>query len=388
MRDAIRLPRWAALVFGAAILLPQIGAAEPARFTGELSCRSAGCHGGGVGKNQCSIWEKKDAHARAQAILSNARSQRVGQALGMTDPSKEGRCTVCHSPFESISGSRFVGDIKPEQGVSCETCHGPAEGWIRFHTRLDLSREQRLSAGMREMKDLYHRANTCVACHLYIDPEYVEAGHPEMYFELAAQMKNEPPHWKVEADPWLDERAWQIGQAAALREISWKAGSNPDEDLQARMKGLLWLLRLSSAGQSELPASGDAHTVQAAADRLAKSAGNKNWTKEGTLAQFRHFAESSEAFRDAAVPAPEQRRRAEVLTIAMDRFWQSLKTAGYASPTLETAFGIAQGEAKTQANFQPARFAAALQQVEVALVEIKQGPPAAETKDKNKEKKE
>ena len=223
-----------------------------------------------MGKNQCSIWEKKDAHARAQAILANARSQRIGQALGMTDPSKEGRCTICHSPFESIPEDRFVGGIKPEQGVSCETCHGAAEGWIRFHTRKDISRAQRLSAGMREMKDLYNRANTCVACHLYIDPEYVKAGHPEMFFELASQMKNEPPHWKVEADPYLDERAWLTGQAAALREIGWKAGSNPDEDLQTRMHGLLWLLRQSTLGKSELPESGDARTVQGAADRLAE----------------------------------------------------------------------------------------------------------------------
>ena len=182
------------------------GAAELARFTGEESCRSAGCHGGGVGKNQCSIWEKKDAHARAQAILANARSQRIGQALGMADPSKEGRCTICHSPFESIPQDRFVGGIKPEQGVSCETCHGPAEDWIRFHTRKDISREQRLSAGMREMNDLYNRANTCVACHLYIDPEYVKAGHPEMFFELACADEERAAALEGRGRPYLDER--------------------------------------------------------------------------------------------------------------------------------------------------------------------------------------
>ena len=59
--------------------------------------------------------------------------------------------------------------------------------------------------------------------------------------------------------------------------------------------------------------------------------------------------------------------------IGIARFWETLKATGLASPTLETALGIAQGEARTQANFQPARFAAALQQVEVALETLKQG---------------
>ena len=86
-------------------------------------------------------------------------------------------------------------------------------------------------------------------------------------------------------------------------------------------------------------------------------------------------------FRDPAVPAPEQRRRAEVLMIGIAKFWETLKGTGLSSPTLETALGIAQGEARTQANFQPARFAAALQQIEVSLETLKQGeapaPPAA-----------
>jgi hypothetical protein len=198
-----------------------------------------------------------------------------------------------------------------------------------------------------------------------------------MSFELASQMKNEPPHWKVGPDPYLDERAWLTGQAAALREISWKAGSNPDEDLQARMHGLLWLLRQSTVGKGQLPESGDARTVQGAADRLAKSGSNSSWSKETTLAQLRQFAGTSEAFRDAAVPAAEQRRRAEVLMIGIAKFWETLKGTGLASPTLETALGVAQGEARTQANFQPARFAAALQQIEVALEQLRQEAPAA-----------
>ena len=153
------------LCFGLLIAAEMSRAAEPhalsGRFLGENSCRTSGCHGGGEGKNQCVIWEKKDVHARAQAILSNARAQRVTEALGLPGEAvKEARCNVCHSPFDTLPASRFAEGAPPEKGVSCETCHGPAENWIRFHTRKDISREQRLASGMREMSDLYHRANT------------------------------------------------------------------------------------------------------------------------------------------------------------------------------------------------------------------------------------
>ncbi len=363
----------------ALLLLPQAASAasEPrlksARFTGEQSCASSGCHGGGVGKNQCLIWERKDAHSKAHAILSVARSKNMAETLGIADASKDGRCTVCHSPLQSVPPERLVRDLKPEQGVSCETCHGPAEPWLRFHTRTDITRDQRLAAGLREMKDLYNRANTCVACHLYIEPELAKSGHPEMFFEMARQMKEEPPHWKEIEDPLLDQRAWLVGQAASLREFSWKLGQLQDPDIAARVDGLGWLLRLTTLGRSTLGEGGgnDPRATQAAADRLAKAAAKATWTKEQTLAQLKKFAESSNDFRNANATPGEQRRRAEVLVRAIDRFWQTLKGTGLASPTFEQAFAVVQGEAKAATGFQPERFAAALQQVEVALVQLK-----------------
>ena len=192
-----------------------------------------------------------------------------------------------------------------------------------------------------------------------------------MTFELAAQMHDEPPHWKVDTDAGADPRAWLTGQAASLRELAWRAASVPDPELQTRTSGLLWTLRLTSLGATQLPENGALPAVQSAADRLARAAAHSEWTRASTLAQLRKFAETSESFRAAELPVPEQRRRAEALMLAIDRFWQTLKTGGVTSPTLDTAYAVAAGEAKTKSNFQPARFAAALQQVEVALVQLK-----------------
>jgi hypothetical protein len=375
VRAAICFLLWAACFGGFG---PGSVHAADARFTGEPSCRSAGCHGGGATKNQCLIWEKKDAHARAQAILSNARSQRIVETLKLGPAAQEGRCTICHSPLQSVAASRMMPGMKPEQGVSCETCHGAAEGWLRFHTRTDLTREQRLSAGMRDLHDSYHRANVCVACHLNVEPDLLKAGHPELNFELWAQMKNEPPHWPEEKDPWAAPRVWETGQAAALRELSWKASTTADEEVQARRAGLLWLLRQSALGKGQLPEGGDAAATQSAADRLAHAAQSESWNRESTLAQIRQLAETGETFRQPGVTAAELRRRAEPLMVGVDRLWQALKANGTVSPGFETALAIATGEAGRKGVFDPVRFAAALQQVEVALEQMKQGKPAGQ----------
>jgi hypothetical protein len=366
------------LPFGSLVLIGLAPAAlavsEPRlhghEFTGLQSCQSSGCHGGGVGKDQSIIWEHKDAHSKAIAILSNARSKTIAAAMGIPEPSRDARCTVCHSPLESVASDRIAPGVNVERGVSCEACHGPAEPWLRFHTRKDITRDQRLAAGMREMKDLYHRANTCVACHLYLEPEVVKAGHPDMVFELGRQNRDEPPHWKDPEDPWLMPRAWLTGQATSLRELSWHLNNNPqDQVLAARVEGLRWLLRLTPMGNS-IPATGSA---QNPADRLARQASDHKWSKESTFSQLKKFVESNGEFRAAGGPSKdEQYRRAQVLMPSIDCFWQALKTSGMAaSPTWDQAFKVAKSEAAKGSGFDPSLFAAALQQLEVAVAQMK-----------------
>jgi hypothetical protein len=345
-------------------------AAEPVqqtmKFTGAPSCASTSCHGGGEGKNQSLTWFRKDFHSRANAILGTQRSARMAQALQIADATKSSRCTICHSPMQALPPERFTAGALPEQGVSCETCHGPAESWLLFHTRKDVTHAQRVAAGLRELEDFYGRANACVACHLNIDSELVRAGHPEMFFELDGQVVAQPPHWKDEGT-WLGARAWLVGQAVALRELSWKLSQTQEPELIPRWQALSWLLARTGPS-AQLPANGQFPAMQSAADRLARSAAREQWSREKVLKLLKDYAALSVDFRESPLPAQELRRRGEVLVLAIDRLWTALRVnTGATSEPLDAALQILAALSRGQAAFDPLRYSAALEQIEVAL---------------------
>jgi hypothetical protein len=381
VRDVTRILLLTVLAAGSAFQRPAFGAADSHtndKFLGEQSCRSSGCHGGGEGKNQTYIFEKKDVHTKALATLSAERSKRMGEALGIPDVSKDARCTVCHSPLQAVPESRWAGDGPKEAGLTCETCHGPAGEWIRFHTRKDITRDQRLAAGMREMKDLYDRVNTCVACHLYVSPEFAKNGHPEMSLDLARQQKIEPPHWKDAPDDWAAPREWLTSQAADLRELGWRLSSASDERLQARMNGLLWVLRQTTQGKAQLPEVGaDARSVQSAADKLAHSASHKDWDKVSAVGQLKQLTQASEGFREKGVSAQDQRARAEWIVQGIGTLWRALQINGAVSPTFDPALLVVQNYTKPGSDFDGATFAGSLQQLEVAMEQMTMLTPGA-----------
>ena len=312
------------------------------------------------------IWDKKDKHTKAHEVLGGERSKRMAEAMGIGDPVKSARCTICHSPMEALPAARFAPNTKIDRGVSCESCHGPAEKWRLFHTRRDVSHDQRVAAGLREAGDFYHRANICIACHHVVDPGLIGAGHPELFFELDRHMAEEPPHWKDEG-AWLGPRAWLTGQAAGLREISWKLTSAPDPALVSRWKALVWLLRQTEAGAS-LPNTDDFAAMQAAADRVARAASRQDWGKESALRLLRTYTGITADFRDGKVEAADLRRRSEVLVLAIDRLWIALKTTSkLESENFDKALKILTDESKGQGGFDAVRFSAALQSVEAAL---------------------
>ncbi|MGZ5003618.1 MAG: multiheme c-type cytochrome [Chthoniobacterales bacterium] len=263
-------------------------AAEPpqmrtdgARFVGAAGCKSSSCHGGAGDKHsQYFTWSQKDFHTRAFAILTDARSQRIAEGLGLSNAPTSNRCTICHSPMQAVESARLTRPIEPVESVSCENCHGPAEPWLRGHTRTDWTYATRVGAGMRDLRNFYVRANTCVACHQNLDADITAAGHPELVFELDRQSMDEPKHWK---DPeGTDTRAWLVGQAVALRELSWRLAqnSNVNEQTHSQWQALVWLL--SKTTEAGLPAitESDYATVQRNADALARRAAQENFSRD------------------------------------------------------------------------------------------------------------
>ena len=93
------------------------------QFVGVAGCKSSSCHGGaGEKRDQYFTWSKKDFHTRAYAILTDARSARMAESLRLPAAAPESaRCTVCHSPFQSMASARLM-PAHPDEGVSCESC--------------------------------------------------------------------------------------------------------------------------------------------------------------------------------------------------------------------------------------------------------------------------
>lgn len=345
---------------------------------GPATCSTSGCHGGASEQSrQYVIWSQRDVHSRSYATLTSARSARMAEALKLEDPTKSSRCTACHAPVQTVAPALLAPNAHVEDGVACVSCHGTAtDDWIRRHTRKDWTHEDRVAAGMRDLRNLYGRANACVACHQNIDPELVNVGrHPQLIFELDGQAASEPKHW-CEIAGWHGAQAWYVGQAVALRELSWAlVHGRTDAALDApRWAGLAWLLqRCDGVGALPSLASVTAETGPAAyaagvesADLAARRAAALTWSADATRALLKQLAGSQAAFRDASVANAIQARRAERLVLALDRLVASLPAterprAGGAP--LDRLFQLAQ----SVPDFVPADFAAALGEFEKGL---------------------
>jgi hypothetical protein len=315
-----------------------------------MSCASTSCHGGGAGHNEYIIYKSQDKHSPPYGYLTSGTAERIAETLRIPDATKVAECTVCHAPLQLVEVERLAPDARNDSSVSCESCHGPAENWLRFHTRPDVTFQQKVAAGMRNMNDIYARASTCVACHLNLDEPLRRAGHPELRFELDGQIEDEPPHFRDER-PWLGARQWLAGQAVALREFSWKLAGKPQEGgkgegagkrealakedqaaLMTRWRALRWLLIKTDMGQKVLPQGEDFDAMQRAADQLARQAAGGDWSKQQVGALLHRIVATGTEFSDNKPGNEELRRRAEILVPAIQRLWIAYRKGAGITP--------------------------------------------------------
>jgi hypothetical protein len=344
-----------------------------ARYVGASSCAASSCHGGaGEKRDQWLQWNSKDVHRRAHATLTLARSTQIATAAGIADPVHNARCTVCHAPFAEVPAPQRLAVLDRTEGISCESCHAPAESWIRSHTRTDVfSYIDKVADGLRDLKSLYVRANTCVACHENVDRDLLQAGHPELIFELDGQSVTEPKHWK-EAASFSGAQAWLVGQAAALREVSWELTrpGQADDRLSDRQAGLLWLLQKvgPAVGLAELDAMEnqvEPLKTHAIADRIAQSAAKLDWKPALTGDALKRLASSASDFRAAGATREVQSRRAERLVLGLDRLLAASdrQLEAKLDPEMKELFRLAQ----ILPDFDPAKFATALEKFAAKL---------------------
>ena len=349
------------------------------KFLGADSCSSSGCHGGaGDVRKQFIVWSKQDFHTRSYATLTTARSEVIAKALGLPNATTHAKCTSCHAPLHQVPSVQLTKGLDLKEGVSCESCHGPGERWLRSHTRPDLSHADRVHAGQRDLKNLYVRANSCVACHQTVEADLLTAGHPELIFELDGQAVTEPKHWR-EKGTWSGAQAWLVGQAVALREMSWQlaradstAGKNAakTKELSERWQGLLWLMQKTDGLDADLPSfkgvflvagTDNVTATQSLTDKFAMNAARLEWSNEMTARCLKQIAASHAEFRAQVQDKAVHARRAERLVLAVDRLVAALdkKSAGTAlDADVARLFKLAQ----SVPDFDPAAFATALEQ--------------------------
>ena len=358
------------------------GVETPPKFLGANSCANSSCHGGG-GQNQSQflVWSLKDFHSqRPVATLTTARAKQIVDALDIKDATASARCTTCHAPLHEVPENLRGENFKVSEGVSCESCHGAAENWLRAHPRKDYTRADRVESGMRDLQNLYVRANTCVACHQNVDTDILKAGHPELIFELDGQSVAEPKHWSAEKNG-NGAQVWLVGQAVALREMSWQLylaspGSNSPEIVKSpaadRYYGLAPLIRkvsevLGIPTPKPVKNNGVAFkNAQAWSDQVAKTAAGLDWSDAITRKFLYVLAGSSKDFRDDSVSQNLQARRAERLVLALDRLVAALPELKNNEPvqaSLNQLFKLAQ----SVPDFEPKPFAAALEKFAAAL---------------------
>jgi hypothetical protein len=217
---------------------------------------------------------------------------------------------------------------------------------------------------MHDLKGLYNRANSCVACHQNVDHDLLKAGHPALVFELDSQSVNEPKHWHDD-DPWIGPRSWLTGQAVALREAAWRARSDTDPapDMQETSMALAWLLARATMAEPSLPkivepSSSDLMPLQKQADDLARHAANWNPNIESTMVLLRALAET-----DSEFAAPKQvsmqtlSYRAQRLVLALDRLTAALNQNRGAPLKIENELKALRDDVRGLDHFEAARFA-------------------------------
>jgi hypothetical protein len=199
------------------------------KYLGPGSCSAAACHGDirdHMGKRamqtEYGTWIIQDHHARAYQTLKKPVSQRMGQILGIGDPTTSAKCLTCHALSPSNNEKEL--DFPKKEGVSCESCHGPASGWLESHFRKNTTAEALVKCGMNNISNMVVRSETCLACHLgdidkdkEVDHRMIAAGHPDLIFQLEFYSARQPPHWRIPDDPSYGARLWAIGQAVQLR---------------------------------------------------------------------------------------------------------------------------------------------------------------------------
>lgn len=140
-----------------AVLVVHTYAQDSFKYIGADKCKI--CHKKAADGEQYKIWSE-GPHAKAMKTLTTAEAKKIGKEMGIADPAKDAKCTVCHSTFASIDAKLLDPKTKLtlDEGVSCESCHGPGSEYKSKKVMKD--QKAAMAAGM-----VIPDEKTCKGCH-------------------------------------------------------------------------------------------------------------------------------------------------------------------------------------------------------------------------------
>lgn len=207
---------------------------------GVASCGGTTCHGrqeadgAVVRQDELMRWQEPSSatgsHSRAYAILTNPRSQRIANELGIGNPASAAMCLGCHSDY--VPAARRGPRFQLSDGVSCESCHGGAgggdAGWLASHYAVGNTHSANVSRGLYPLENARARASLCLNCHFgstsegqFVNHRIMAAGHPRLVFELdlfstLQQHHDEDGDYSRRKGRTNHVQMWAVGQATSL----------------------------------------------------------------------------------------------------------------------------------------------------------------------------
>lgn len=211
------------------------------RYLGNPRCSGGGCHSaeqatmqsGQMIGDEYNLWSTRDPHREAFGSLFSDTSKAIAAKMSIESASASERCISCHAT-NAPPAQRDANFVVADNAVGCESCHGPGEKYLDPHAAAGWTAQERGkhgTAGLRtthgliDTTDLSLRASMCVSCHLQIDKDLLDAGHPPLQFEMYSynfyylyNNGDYETHWDDSKVPWIGAKLWAMGQAA-----SWAA---------------------------------------------------------------------------------------------------------------------------------------------------------------------
>ena len=152
---------------------------DPTKVMTAESC--ATCHA-----NEVNVWKQTPHFTTFEQLSRRPRAKEICKKLGLRSVKRSDKCIKCHFTAKETNGRN-----KAVSGISCESCHGASRDWLTLHndyggptatkaSETSAHRDQRLSdcsdLGMRNTRNLYSIASSCLNCHLVPDEELVNVG--------------------------------------------------------------------------------------------------------------------------------------------------------------------------------------------------------------------